>query len=108
MAFTIENDHPHVLATIEDWPVEVVADDAQLVELLAKHGRAIGMTHSRSLGQELFELRPRDRSGTGRALYSFVQDHRIVIVHAFLKKTRTAPGRDLAIARQRTKEIQRG
>jgi hypothetical protein len=27
---------------------------------------------------------------------------------AFLKKTRTTPGHDLAIARQRAKEIQRG
>ena len=97
-----------MLAAIEHWPVEVVADYARLVELLAKHGPAIGMPHSRALGQGLFELRPRGRSGTGRALYCFVHDHRIVIVHAFLKKTRTTPGRDLTIARQRTKEIQRG
>ena len=66
------------------------------------------MPHSRALGQGLFESRPRGRSGTGRALYCFVHDRRIVIVHALLKKTRTAPGRDHAIARQRTKEIQRG
>ena len=72
------------------------------------HDPSIGMLHVRALGQGLFELRPRGRSGTGRALYSFVQDRRIVIVHAFLKKTRTTPGRDLALARQRTKEIQRG
>ena len=108
MAFTIAYYHPRVLATIEDWPVAVVADYARLVELLSKHGPAVGMPHSRALGQGLFELRPRGRSGTGRALYCFVQDRRIVIVHAFLKKTRTTPGHDLAIARQRTKEIQRG
>jgi len=108
VAFTIVYYHPRVLATIEDWPVEVAADYARLVEMLAKHGPAIGMPHSRALGQGLFELRPRGRSGTGHALYCFVQDRRIVIVHAFLKKTRTTPGRDLTIARQRTKEIQRG
>jgi len=107
VAFAIEYYHPRVLANIEDWPVEVVADYARLIELLAKHGPAIGMPHSRALGQGLFELRPRGRSGTGRALYCFVKDRRIVIVHAFLKKTRTTPGRDLAIARQRTKEIRR-
>jgi phage-related protein len=108
VAFTIEYYHPRVLATVDDWPVDVVADYARLVELLSNHGPAIGMPHSRALGQGLFEPRPRGRSGTGRALYCFVQDRRIVIVHAFLKKTRTAPGRDLAIVRQRTKEIQRG
>lgn len=97
-----------MLATIEGWPVGVLADYARLVELLSKHGPAVGMPHSRALGQGLFELRPRGRSGTGRALYCFVQDHRIVIVHAFLKKARATPGHDLTIARQRAKEIRRG
>ena len=59
MAFAIEYYHPRVLANIEDWPVEVVADYARLIELLAKHGPAIGMPHSRALGHGLFELRPR-------------------------------------------------
>ena len=98
-AFTIEYDHPRVLATAEGCPVDVVADYARLVELLSTHGPAIGMPHTRALGQGLFESRPRARSGTGRALDCFVQDRRIVNVHAFLKKTRTTPGHDLAIAR---------
>jgi phage-related protein len=72
------------------------------------HGPAIGMPHSRALVLGLFELRPRGRSATGRALYCFIQDRRIVVVHAFLKKTRTTPARELAIARQRAKELQRG
>ena len=94
-AFAIEYDHPRGLATIEDRPGEVVADYARLVELLAKHGPANGMPHSRALGQGLFEVRPRTRSGTGRALYCFVQDRRIVIVHAYLKQTHdtTSPSR---------------
>ena len=66
------------------------------------------MPHARTLGHGLSELRPRGRSGTGRALSCFMFDRRRVIVHAHLEKTRTTPGRDLAIARQRTKEIQRG
>ncbi len=88
--------------------VHVVADYARLVELPSAHGPAMGMPHSRALAQGLFELRPRGRSGTGRTLQRFVQDRRIVIVHAFLKKSRSTPGRDLAIARQRTKEMQSG
>jgi phage-related protein len=54
------------------------------------------------------ELRPKGRTSTGRAFYGFMQDRRVVIVHAFVKKTRTTPRRDIAIARQRIKEIQRG
>ena len=108
MAFSVEYYHRRVLATIEAWPVDVIADYTRLVELLMAHGPVVGMPHARAMGQGLFELRPRGRSGTGRALYCFVRDRRIVIVHAFLKKTRTTPRRDLAIARQRVKEIQRG
>jgi phage-related protein len=33
---------------------------------------------------------------------------RIVILHAFVKKTRTTPERDLGIARERMKEVRHG
>jgi phage-related protein len=46
--------------------------------------------------------------GTGRAFYCYVLERRIVILHAFVEKTRTTPGHDLAIARRRAKELQRG
>ena len=47
-AFTIEYDHPRVLATAEGCPVDVVADYARLVELLSKHGPAMACrTHAR-------------------------------------------------------------
>jgi phage-related protein len=108
VAFTAEYYHRRVLATIEAWPVDVLADYARPVEPLMAHGPAIGMPHSRALGQGLFELRPKGRTSTGRAFYGFMQDRRVVIVHAFVKKTRTTPRRDIAIARQRIKEIQRG
>jgi phage-related protein len=68
-------------------------------------GPALRMPHSRALGDGLFELRPRGREGTGRALYCFVQGRRVIILHAFIKKTRATPARELAIARQRMKEV---
>jgi phage-related protein len=108
VAFTVEYYHRRVRATIEAWPVDIVADYARLVELLMAHGPAIGMPHSRALGHGLFELRPRGPMGTGRAFYCYVLERRIVILHAFVKKTRTTPGHDLAIARRRAKELQRG
>ena len=61
------------------------------------------MLHARAMG-----LRSRGRSGTGRALYWFVRDRRVITIHAFLEKTHATPRRDLAIARQRAKEIQGG
>jgi len=106
--FAVEYYHPNVLADIELWPVEVLADYARLVELLGKHGPDLKLPHSRSLGQGLFELRPRGRSGTGRAMYCYLLGKRVVVVHAFIKKTRQTPDRDLKLARRRVKELQHG
>ncbi len=40
MAFEVEYFHERVLAEIESWPVDVLADYARLVELLGEHGHA--------------------------------------------------------------------
>lgn len=106
--FEIEYFHERVLAEIQSWPVDVLADYARLVELLADHGPDLRLPHSRSLGGGLFELRPRGRSGIGRAFYCFVVDRRVVVVHAFIKKSRQTPDKELKLARKRFKEIFNG
>lgn len=108
MPYQIEYFHPRVLAEIETWPVDVLADDAQLVELLAEHGPNLRLPHSRTLGEGLFELRPRGRSGIGRAFYGFLLGKRIVVVHAFIKKTQETPDKELKLARRRVRELQHG
>jgi len=106
MRFQIEYFHPRVLAEIESWPVDVLADYARLVELLAEHGPSLRLPHSRAFGDGLFELRP--RSGIGRAFYCFRIGKRIVVVHAFIKKTQDTPDKELKLARKRVKELQHG
>jgi phage-related protein len=108
MPYQIEYFHPRVLAEIESWPVDVVADYARLVELLAEHGPSLRLPHSRALGERLFELRPRGRSGIGRAFYCFLLGQRVVVVHAFIKKTQETPDKELKLARKRVKELQHG
>ena len=108
MPYQIEYFHPRVLAEIEAWPVDVVADYARLVELLAEHGPSLRLPHSRALGEGLFELRPRGPSGIGRALYCFLVGQRVVVVHAFIKKTQETPDKELKLARKRFKELQHG
>ena len=90
---------------IESWPVDVLADYARLVELLAEHGPSLRLPHSRAFGDGLFELRPRGRSGIGRALYCFMLARRVVVLHAFIKKTQETPDRELKLARKRLKEL---
>ena len=108
MAFDIEYFHERVLAEIESWPADVLADYAHLVELLMEHGPSLRLPHSRAFGDGLFELRPRGKSGIGRAFYCFMLGKRVVVLHAFIKKTQQTPDQELKLARKRLKELQHG
>jgi len=108
MSYTVEYFNPRVKAEIESWPDGILADYARLVELLMEFGPGLHMPHSRALGGGLFELRPRGREGIGRTFYCFAVGQRVVILHAFVKKTRDTPKQDLKIARKRMKELIHG
>lgn len=108
MAFEVQYFHERVLAEIESWPVDVLADYARLVELLLEYGPALRLPHSRAPGDGLFELRPHGRSGIGRAFYCFVVGKRVTVLNAFIKKTQQTPDRELKLARKRLKELRDG
>ena len=108
MPYSVDYFNRRVLDEIESWPVDVLADYARLIELLMAFGPDLRMPHSRAMGGELFELRPRGREGIGRAMYCYVTGQRVVVLHAFVKKTQVTPERDLAIARKRMKEVHDG
>jgi phage-related protein len=105
MGYSIEYFHAGVQTEIESWPVDVVADYARIIELLVEHGPNLRLPHSRAFGNGLFEFRPRGRSGIGRAFYCFLVGQRVVILHAFIKKSQQTPDRELKIARRRMKEL---
>ena len=88
--------------------MDVLADYARLVELLAEHGPSLRLPHSRAFGDGLFELRPRGSTGIGRAFYCFLVGKRVVVLHAFVKKSQQTPDRELKLARKRFKEVQHG
>jgi phage-related protein len=108
MKFSITYFHPCVKAEIENWPDGILADYAHLVELLAEFGPNLRMPHSRTMGSGLFELRLKGKEGIGRAFYCFLIKQRIVILHAFVKKTKNTPEQELKIARKRMKEVKNG
>jgi phage-related protein len=67
----------------------------------------IGMPLCRPLGNGLWEVRtnlPTKR--TARVLICFCRGH-LVALHGFIKKTRSTPVEDLALARKRQKELER-
>jgi phage-related protein len=108
MSYPVVYFHARVKAEIENWPVGILADYARIVELLTEFGPNLRMPHSRAMGGGLFELRARGREGIGRAFYCFAVGQRVVILHAFVKKTQETPEQELRIARKRMKEVQNG
>ena len=97
-----------MLAEIESWPVDVLADYARLAEHLSEHGPSLRLPHSRAFGDGLFELRPRGRGRHRPRVLLFMVGKRVVVLHAFIKKTQQTPDRELKLARKRLKELQDG
>lgn len=66
----------------------------------------VGMPLCRPLGMGLWEVRT-DLSGnrTARVLLCHCREH-LVALHGFIKKTRTTPDADMALARKRQKELE--
>jgi phage-related protein len=108
MFYSIGYFSQRVLDEIESWPVEILADYTRLLELLMEFGPFLRMPHCRSMGGGLFELRPRGRDGDGRALYCFVVGRSVMVLHAFIKKSRATPRCDLDLARRRMREVKDG
>jgi phage-related protein len=69
------------------------------------YGPDLGMPHTRSMGDGLFELRLNASEGIAHIFYCTLIGKKIVILHQFTKKTQKAPPRELAVARRRMKEV---
>lgn len=108
MNYIIEYFNERVLKEIEKWPDSILADYARLIELLMEFGPNLKMPHSKALGKGLFELRPKGKEGIGRTFYCYLVGQRIIILHAFIKKTQETPENEMKVARKRVKEVQNG
>ncbi len=56
--------------------------------------------------RKLWEMRMSGRDGVGRAIYVVAGARRVVILHAFRKKTRKTPERAIRTALSRMKELE--
>ncbi len=94
---------------VREWLKELPEAERQVIgkDLLRAQWRwPVGMPLCRPLGNGLWEIRtdlPTKR--TARVLLCLYRDH-LVALHGFIKKTRTTPEEDLALARKRKKELE--
>jgi phage-related protein len=95
---------------VREWLQELPEAERQAIgkDLLRAQWRwPVGMPLCRPLGSSLWEIRtdlPTKR--TARVLICLYRGH-LVALHGFIKKTRTTPDDDLALARKRQRELER-
>ena len=71
------------------------------LEMLATEGNRLQLPRSRALGDGLFEMRIAHPEGPFRILYCFQPGRRVLLLHAFVKRTAQIPAQDLEIAKGR-------
>jgi phage-related protein len=95
-----------VEAELDAWPTEVRAALLKIVERI----EAVGLTklrepHVKHIQGKLWEMRPSAAGNDGRALYLTAKGSRVVIVAAFMKKSRKAPKHMIELALERAKGV---
>ena len=95
-----------VQQAIREFPTGLQARYIHLTERMLAFGPDLGMPHTRALGKGLFELRLQSKEGIGRVFFGARPGRRILMLHAFVKKSAKTPVRELKIARERLNEVQ--
>lgn len=107
MTWTVETVSGAVDAELEALPIRLRARLLRLMELVEARGvTALREPHAKHLQGKLWELRAKSDEGIARGIYVAVTGRRVVILHAFVKKTAKTPAAALSIARQRLKELE--
>ena len=94
-----------VATELDDLPDDIRARFYRIVELLETFGPSqVREPHIKHLEGKLWEMRMKGRDGIARAIYLAAQGQRLVVVHAFIKKTPRTPRGALELARRRAAE----
>lgn len=86
-------------------PKAMQAKYLQFVDSMEEFGPNLGLPHTRSMGDGLFEMRVKSFEGIARVFYCTMIDKQIVVLHSIVKKTPKTPSKELAIANKRMNEV---
>ena len=90
---------------IETFPDGIRARTFALFQRMEIVGSLLPNELTKAVGDGLFELRAKAKEGIGRTFYCTQIGRRIVVLHAFVKKTQKTPPKELKLARSRLKEL---
>jgi phage-related protein len=104
--WTVEVLDDAVAAEIDAWPRELRAALTRIIDRIASLGlEQVGEPHVRHIEGKLWEMRPSGKRMEGRALYGAATSRRVVIVLAFVKKTRKTPDHVIKLVLERARSI---
>ena len=99
MTWRVETLNETVERELNALPADMQARFARIGRLIGTFGlERVGAPHVRHLTGPLWEIRLSDRDGIARALYIVATGRRVVVVRAFVKKTRRTPRREIELA----------
>ena len=80
---------------------------AGFLELLAQEGPQLRRPYADHVKGDLRELRMQFGRNEYRIFHFFIQEQRVVLVHAFAKKTQKLPEREIETAEERMKDFKK-
>jgi len=89
------------LKALSDEDRKIIGEDIKFVEF----GWPVGMPLCRALGGGLWEVRSQLTQGRISRVLFCVHGGRMVLLHAFIKKTQKTPDADLNLASKRKKDL---
>lgn len=96
-----------VKAEIDALPGDIRARLLHIAEMMVAVGpQRMREPHVKPLRDKLWEIRMSGKDGIARAIYILATRRRIVILHAFVKKTEKTPPNAIRLALARAKEIE--
>ena len=99
--------HPGIQGTIRAFPIDIKKALGKAI-LEVQHGISLGLPLSRpmsSVAKGVHEFRLKDKDGIYRVFYFTKVKDKILIFHAFVKKTQKTPKKDIDLAKKRLKEM---
>ncbi len=107
MPWRVEVLNQAVLKELDSLPRDMRAKLDHIVHLIEELGlHQVREPYVKPLRDKLWEMRVKGRDGIAMAIYVTVRERRIVILHAFRKKTRKTPKAAIKTDLSRMKELE--
>lgn len=107
MNWNIEYFNNDVENKILSLPDGLLAKYLRLTDMMLVHGSNLGLPHTKSLSNGLFELRLKSKEGISRVFYCTKVGKNIVMLHSFVKKSQKIPKNEMDIALKRLSEVKK-